>query len=136
VQAHDALTTTKETRLIGKTTVAAIAATLLLAAPAAAAGAGAGDSYYLSKSQAERNVRDAAETLYNENYGIVYEDTGAWCRPQGAKRARRGFVYHRWVCTWAGRDWEGDTAYGAMRVTGHSGNRYGYKVLRGIHWPD
>lgn len=109
--------------------VAVVALALLIPSAASAA-----DTYYISKGQAERNVRDAAAYKYGDGYGIRYRRTGASCRPQFYDRAERGYVYHRWVCTWAGEDYDGDTAYGVMRIVGHSGNTYGYKVVRGIFW--
>jgi hypothetical protein len=111
-----------------------LGATVVAAALVAPSAANASDSYYISKAQAERNVRDAAEMEYGEDYGITYEDTSAYCRPQGRAHAKRDYIYHRWVCGWAGPDYDGDTASGRVRIIGHSGDRYSYLILRGITW--
>lgn len=106
---------------------AAVAAAALLAVPAMASA-----SYTISRGEAQLQTRHIAADLYSD-YGIRFGRSGAYCEPQFVKYNPR-YTYHRWVCTWAGRDWDGDMAYGRMRITGHSSGTIGYIVLSGIHW--
>ena len=99
----------------------------LLALPTAASA-----SYTISKAEAQWHARDAARTLYGPSYGVTFNGTSSSCRPQGM-RYDPSYNYHRWVCGWAGRDDDGEMAFGLLRITGHSGG-YGYLALRGIHW--
>jgi hypothetical protein len=107
---------------------AALAAVGALAVPSIASA-----NYTITKAEAQRNARDAAEYLYGDAYGVQYAYTAASCRPQYTKYNPR-YAYHRWVCGWAGPDWENDTASGRLRITGHSNGTYGYMVLAGIRW--
>ena len=109
--------------------IAPLVAALALLVPAAAANA----SYTISKRQAELNARDAAEFKYGDLYGISFGRTSASCKPQFVRYDAR-YNYHRWVCGWAGEDSDSDLAGGVIRITGHTGNSYGYAVLRGISW--
>lgn len=88
--------------------------------------------YTITRAEASYQARDAARTLYG-SYGITFNGTIARCRPQSTSYDR-DYTYHRWVCGWAGRDRDGDVASGTLRITGHTGDNYGYLVLRGIHW--
>ena len=110
-----------------------ILAPLIAAAALLASVAPANASYTITKHQAEINARDAAETKYGDQYGIRFGSTSAVCKPQFIQY-EPGFTYHRWICGWAGPDAAGDVASGVFRITGHSGNSYGYLVLRGINW--
>ena len=105
--------------------IAAVVAVAALAAVVAPASASA--SYTISKLEAQQNTRDAVHTLYD--VGL----TSTSCRPQGTSYDRR-YTYHRWVCGWAARTHDGDMVSGALRITGHSDDTYGYLVLRGARY--
>lgn len=106
--------------------IGAVAAVTLLAVPALASA-----SYTISKSEAQSATRGIAKQEYGYKYGI--HRVVARCRPQGVPFDPH-YTYHRWVCGWAGLDYEGDVASGRIRVTGHSSGSYGYIVLAGIRW--
>jgi hypothetical protein len=55
------------------------------------------------------------------------------CRPQFVGYNPR-YTYHRWVCGWAGLDYEQELASGTLLITGQSDGTFGYRVLRGIRW--
>jgi hypothetical protein len=107
--------------------VAALVATAVLAVPAMASAS----SYTISKREAQADARDAAKALYGDSYGI--HRVAARCRPQFVRFDPR-YDYHRWVCGWAGFDYDEDLAMGRLRITGHSNDTYGYTVLAGIRW--
>lgn len=65
---------------------------MLVSLPTSAASA----ATYLSKAQAESVTRRVAHEHYDTESAHVYVS----CRPQGADRALRGYVYHRWACAW------------------------------------
>lgn len=98
------------------------------------APAGASASYNMSQGQAEADVADAAEFRY-EPWGVSVDDT--FCAPQGTQpESRRVYGrYHRWTCTWTGYDGDGAEVYGQFRITGHTGDNYGYMPVRGgLRW--
>src|SRR4051812_6322948 len=90
---------------------------LLAAAPVAQA------DYYISKSRAESFTRSEVHDRY-----VVEGHTGVSCRPQGAKSARAGYVYHRWTCVWVD-----DVSWGAFLIAGSSRGHdwYFVKLLKG-----
>jgi hypothetical protein len=110
--------------------IISLMAALCLALPTTASA-----SYNLTQQTAERYAEQTAANLYAD-YGIAYATTGAYCRPQGAAHRDRYFgTWHRWTCTWVGNDFDGDEAFGRLRIVGGSGYYdYRYKVLNGIHW--
>jgi hypothetical protein len=110
-------------------TAAAITAAAALGAPAAASA-----GYTITKSEAQRFARDAAERRYGDDYGIRSSTTKSSCRPQ-FRRYNPRYAYHRWACYWAAPDGNGDVAAGRLRITGHSDGSYGHLVLIGILWP-
>lgn len=114
--------------LIKKIALAAVVAGALIAPATASA------SYTIPQREAQEDALDAAEYRYVAN-GV--DATGAWCYPQGhfTNRMRIPGYWHRWACTWVGTDDEGSSVYGQFRITGHSGNRYGYMPLGGgLRW--
>lgn len=110
--------------------VAAVAAAILAAVPATANA-----SYTIPQGRAEAHAIDAADFRY-EPWGV--EATSAWCYPQGHYSPNSDYApgrYHRWVCSWVGTDGDGLDVHGAFRITGHTGNRYGYMPLfGGLRW--
>jgi hypothetical protein len=100
----------------------------LLVVPAVASA-----DYTITRAQASYNARDAARTLYGPSYGITFNGTVARCGPQSTNY-NPNYTFHRWVCGWAGRDYDGDVATGALLITGQSDGTYGYRVWRGIRW--
>lgn len=60
---------------------------------AAAFPATAEARYYLTRSEAQSFAKDWAHKRYPGTR------TGVYCRPQGAKAAQPGYIYHRWTCT-------------------------------------
>lgn len=114
-----------------KKITAAIVLGAALLAPATASA-----SYNTTQGQAEVNAMDAAEYRYAAN-GV--DATGAWCYPQGhfTNNMRIPGYWHRWVCTWVGTDDEDSSVYGHFRITGHTGNRYGYlPLMGGLRWDE
>src|SRR6185437_11314335 len=97
---------------------AAVAAIVGLLAIAPVAQA----DYYISKRRAESFTRTEVHDRY-----IVDGHTGVSCRPQGAKAARPGYVYHRWTCAWVD-----DVSWGAFLIAGNSRgpNWYFVKLLK------
>ena len=91
-------------------------------------------SYTITKAEAQRYARGAAEVRYGDRFGIRYRTTRARCEPQYTRYDPR-YAYHRWKCDWAGLDFEGDVAAGRLRITGHSDGTYGHLVLIGVRWP-
>jgi hypothetical protein len=73
---------------LGLVCALALVGLLTVAAPANA-------EWYMTKRKAEIRAERAAELRYGD---ATY---GAFCRPQGARAPQPGYVYHRWVCTWA-----------------------------------
>ena len=69
-------------------------------------------TYTITKGEAQRNARNAAETKYAD-YGVTYSDTSASCRPQFEKYNPR-YAYHRWVCGWAAYNDDGDMIGGTF----------------------
>jgi hypothetical protein len=110
-----------------KLPIAAAVTVAALVLPAAASA-----DYTISKAQAQWNARDAARALYGDS-GVTFNHTSSTCRPQGVRYDRR-YTYHRWVCGWAGYVGDGTYASGLLRITGHTGDTYGYLTLRGIHF--
>lgn len=113
-------------QIVGAAVVAAA-----LVAPASASA-----SYSITQHQAEINALDAAETLYAGN-DVTADDS--WCHPQGVLIGEAGSRYrgryHRWSCFWTGTDGDYADVYGVLRITGHTGNRYGYlAVYGGMKW--
>jgi hypothetical protein len=104
-----------------------IVALLAMAVPADAKSR----SYYIGKREAEADTRQAVRERYREDYGI--HGILARCRPQFV-RYDPDYDYHRWVCGWAGWDYDEDIAYGRLRITGQSGGYFGHHVLSGIRW--
>lgn len=88
----------------------------------------AGANYYIDKQTAESNATIAAEIVY-----ITVGELGASCRPQyqfGKINKWRDYRWHRWVCEWSGLGPRSGVE-GTFRITGHTGNKFGYLVLRG-----
>src|SRR5262249_36506041 len=80
-------------------------------------------SYYINKGKAEHYTRDYF------HYHVGYHYTVASCRPQGLASPEAGYIYHRWVCTFA----VGDSRYepsctGQIRISGsgEGGSYYSY----------
>jgi hypothetical protein len=102
-----------------------VAATLALALPGIASA-----DWYISKHRAEQFTRYEAGV----KYGTVADDGstvhyGAYCRPQGARAAARGYIYQRWACSWVDdANCEGQLLILGSRVS-HSA--FNYRVLRG-----
>jgi len=94
--------------------VACVVALMLLTASSARA------DYFISKPRAETFMRAEVRARYGESDGIL----GVSCRPQWARSARRGFVYHRWACAWVD-----DSAWGRMIIAGSSRGRDWYHAL-------
>ncbi len=105
----------------------AVVSAVPLLAPAASEA-----RYFLSRAEAQRLVRDDAEQRYGEDYGIEYATALGRCRPQGQRYNPR-YVYHRWVCSWAGEDFEGDICSGTILIIGsRERDSYYSRVIRGI----
>jgi hypothetical protein len=98
-------------------TVATIAG-LLVIAPVAQA------NYYISRGQAESFARNEVHNRYE-----VEGRTGVYCRPQGRRAPERGYIYHRWTCTWVD-----DVSWGQFLIAGNSRgpNWYHVMLLRGV----
>ena len=74
----------------------ALVAAVIAAGVAVAAPAAAHADYYISASKARSFTRSYANDRYGAT-GVV-----ASCRPQGRNSPKNGFIYHRWLCGWAG----------------------------------
>ena len=105
-----------------KFTVAALAAGMVLAAPSVASA-----EMYLSKPQAESDMRDYARSTYSAS------SPAASCRPQGLNAPEPGYVYTRWVCGWA----DVDGCEGRVLIIGSARGRgwYRARVLHGQRCP-
>lgn len=112
-----------------------LATAALTVAALAALPATAGASYSIPQHRAESDAVDAANTRY-EPWGV--EASSAWCYPQGHYSPNSDYApgrYHRWVCGWVGTDGEGSDVRGVFRITGHTGDVYGYLPLfGGLKW--
>jgi hypothetical protein len=101
---------------------AAVALVLVLVLVPAAAQA----QYYLGTHQANAMAADFVASHYANTY---VKDLSTSCRPQNARRAVAGFIYHRWTCRW----WDSsDGTSGRVLILGSrgAGNYYG-TVLNG-----
>jgi hypothetical protein len=98
---------------------AATATVALLLVPS-----GAVASYYLTQKQAEHYARGQL------HYEAGYHYTVAVCHPQGLKKPRPGYVYHRWGCYWAAGDSRfSPSCRGVATVAGSSeSNTYYWRV--------
>ena len=87
-------------------------------------------NWYVTKRGAERIARDAVSKRYHD-YGFTYSDTAASCRPQN-RAYNPAYKYHRWVCGWAGHDWDGELCSGTLLIVGaSSAGGYYDRVLSG-----
>jgi hypothetical protein len=100
-------------------TLAVLVGLALALPPNASAG------YYLTKREAESFMRQ------HVHYALGYDHTAARCRPQGRRRARRGYVYHRWACAWAGMYF--DYTVACRGVTVIIGSRLGGYYRRPVY---
>jgi hypothetical protein len=101
--------------------VAATVATivgLLAVAPAAQA------NYFIDRRHAESFTRSEVHNRYE-----VEGHTGVFCRPQGRRAPQRGYIYHRWTCTWVD-----DVSWGQFLIAGSSrgANWYHVLLLKGV----
>jgi hypothetical protein len=99
-------------------TVLAVAALFALPATASA-------SYYMSKAQAQTNMRGYAR----DHYGS--QSVSAFCRPQGVGSYDPHYDYHRWVCGWA----DSAGCEGRVLIIGARGPYFYAKVMRGQRCP-
>jgi hypothetical protein len=109
---------------------------ILALALVAAVPATASASYTISQRAAQSDARIAAEDRYSGN-GVSAD--GASCRPQGYTWSQRSYwrryTWHRWVCSWWGSDGDDASVYGVFRITGHTGDYFGYLALNGgLRW--
>lgn len=105
-------------RRLRKVVVMALTAGLLVAPSVASA------SYYMTQKKAESTTRR------HLHFNVGYHYTVASCRPQGRSAPEPGYVYHRWVCSWAAGDSRYEpSCYGTALVRGSSSaGSYYYRV--------
>jgi hypothetical protein len=101
--------------------IAAMAAVLGLLAVAPVAQA----NYFIDKRQAESFTRSEYHARYDAG-----TRTGVSCRPQGRSAPQRGYIYHRWTCTWV----DENDMWGQFLIAGNSRGPdwYHVKLLRGV----
>lgn len=116
--------------MMRKLIIILVALVATLAVPSVASA-----NYYITQRVAESAVKQSAEDRYYDN-GV--DAKGSYCYPQFHKYVagkRYAYTWHRWTCVWYGFDGDMDAVYGAFRITGHTGNNYGYLPIGGgLKW--
>ena len=82
-------------------------------------------AYYITKPRAQSFARSEFLDRYGNPDGYL----AVVCRPQGLRAAKRGYIYHRWACTWAD-----DSAWGVFLIAGSDRGEAWYHVqlLKGL----
>lgn len=76
--------------------------------------------YFMTRSDAIHFARDYV------HYKLGYHGSWAYCRPQWADDAKRGYVYHSWLCAWRGYSDSGSPMCRGLVVIKGSSDPGGY----------